>query len=151
MLRVCNRTNQQTKKNDHLDILTLLDKCTYILKDDKIALRIEVKDQGNPRVIDLLNRYKKKGSDLQELQLELRKLLHEIKGTRKNLLNEESITLIKRAKSNDKLKENSKRTQDFLVHHQSPKPKPHDTNRIVPLATSDLVFLKAKPSPLPLH
>jgi hypothetical protein len=32
------------KKNDHLDILTLLDKCNYIMKDDKIILRYEVKE-----------------------------------------------------------------------------------------------------------
>lgn len=42
----------------------------------------------------------------------MRKVLNEIKGIKKNLPNEESNNLIKRAKSKDKIsiKENSKRT-----------------------------------------
>ena len=168
MLRTCNRTNAQLRKNDYLDILTLLDKCNYILKDDKIILRYEVKEQSNQKVIDLLNRYKKKGSDLQELQLELRKLLNEIKGGKKpNLPSDESNNLIKRARSKDKIsiKENNtrrvppfeetyaieylyqtKQIRSLLIRNQSPKQKLADTNRTVTLANSELLFSKGKRS-----
>ncbi|CAD8185743.1 unnamed protein product [Paramecium pentaurelia] len=69
------------KKPDNLEILTLLDNCTLIFKDDRIALRNMVKE-GNQDVIAILNHYKK-GNNLKDLSTDLRKYLRR-KGDKEN-------------------------------------------------------------------
>ncbi|CAD8170259.1 unnamed protein product [Paramecium pentaurelia] len=69
------------KKPDNLEILTLLDNCTLIFKDDRIALRNMVKE-GNQDVIAILNQYKK-GNNLKDLSTDLRKYLRR-KGDKEN-------------------------------------------------------------------
>ncbi|CAD8202321.1 unnamed protein product [Paramecium pentaurelia] len=79
------KSSQQTTKNpkkpDNLEILTLLDNCTLIFKDDRIALRNMVKD-GNQDVISILNNYKKI-TNHKEMSTELRKYLRK-KGEKEN-------------------------------------------------------------------
>ncbi|CAD8203793.1 unnamed protein product [Paramecium octaurelia] len=79
------KSSQQTKKNpkkpDNLEILTLLDNCTLIFKDDRIALRNMVKD-GNQDVIAILNTYRKI-SNSKQMSTELRKYLRK-KGEKEN-------------------------------------------------------------------
>ncbi|CAD8107386.1 unnamed protein product [Paramecium sonneborni] len=69
------------KKPDNLEILTLLDNCTLIFKDDRIVLRNMVKD-GNQDVIAILNHYKK-GNNFKDLSTDLRKYLRK-KGDKEN-------------------------------------------------------------------
>ncbi|KAM3135324.1 hypothetical protein pb186bvf_012622 [Paramecium bursaria] len=66
-------STRAAKKPDNLDILTIIDNCTQIFKDDRIILRNMVKD-GNLQLIALLQNYKK-GSVTKELQTELRKFI----------------------------------------------------------------------------
>ncbi|CAD8115193.1 unnamed protein product [Paramecium sonneborni] len=79
------KTSQQTAKNpkkpDNLEILTLIDNCTLIFKDDRIILRNMVKD-GNQDVIQILNHYKKINNP-KEMSTELRKYLRK-KGEKEN-------------------------------------------------------------------
>ncbi|CAK88814.1 unnamed protein product (macronuclear) [Paramecium tetraurelia] len=69
------------KKPDNLEILTLLDNCTLIFKDDRITLRNMVKE-GNQDVIAILNNYKK-GNNFKDLSTDLRKYLRR-KGDKEN-------------------------------------------------------------------
>ncbi|CAD8103465.1 unnamed protein product [Paramecium sonneborni] len=75
MLKVSNKS----RKNEQLDTIQIIDKCTKIMKEDRLQLRQMVKDE-NLKLIELITKHKKK-NDLNDLQSELRKFLKDKKGS----------------------------------------------------------------------
>ena len=131
MLKILNRhlpnTNSNNKvppkKSDNLDLLALIDKCTQILREDRILLRSALKDQQSTRLLDTLSRFKKRGGeDLGELQIELRRMVNELKGKRsmaspepkdfKKKSSKENQCLLSPVGPQRKTKENSNRSMD---------------------------------------
>ncbi|CAK94967.1 unnamed protein product (macronuclear) [Paramecium tetraurelia] len=73
MLKVSNKS----RKNEQLETIQAIEKCTKIMKEDRLQLRQMVKDE-NVKLIELIAKHKKK-NDLNDLQQELRKFLKEKK------------------------------------------------------------------------
>ncbi|CAK73673.1 unnamed protein product (macronuclear) [Paramecium tetraurelia] len=75
MLKISNKS----RKNEQLETIQVIEKCTKIMKEDRLQLRQMVKDE-NVKLIELVAKYKKR-SDLNDLQQELRKFLKDKKGS----------------------------------------------------------------------
>ncbi|CAD8089588.1 unnamed protein product [Paramecium sonneborni] len=75
MLKISNKS----RKNEQLETIQVIEKCTKIMKEDRLQLRQMVKDE-NIRLIELVAKHKKR-NDLNDLQQELRKFLKDKKGS----------------------------------------------------------------------
>ncbi|CAD8148450.1 unnamed protein product [Paramecium octaurelia] len=75
MLKVSNKS----RKNEQLETIQVIEKCTKIMKEDRLQLRQMVKDE-NVRLIELVAKHKRR-NDLNDLQQELRKFLKDKKGS----------------------------------------------------------------------
>ncbi|CAD8064678.1 unnamed protein product [Paramecium primaurelia] len=75
MLKISNKS----RKNEQLETIQVIEKCTKIMKEDRLQLRQMVKDE-NVKLIELVAKYKKR-NDLNDLQQELRKFLKDKKGS----------------------------------------------------------------------
>ncbi|KAL4456857.1 hypothetical protein ABPG74_014495 [Tetrahymena malaccensis] len=65
-------------KHEQMELLTLLDKCTQIMKDDRLNLRNLIKDGQGQEVEEIILKHKKK-QDIQNLTLDLRKYINKTK------------------------------------------------------------------------
>ncbi|KAL4508502.1 hypothetical protein ABPG72_003806 [Tetrahymena utriculariae] len=65
-------------KHEQMELLTLLDKCTQIMKDDRLNLRNLIKEGQGQEVEEIILKHKKK-QDIQNLTLDLRKYINKTK------------------------------------------------------------------------
>ncbi|EAR99354.3 hypothetical protein TTHERM_00131220 (macronuclear) [Tetrahymena thermophila SB210] len=65
-------------KHEQMELLNLLDKCTQIMKDDRLNLRNLIKDGQGQELEEIILKHKKK-QDIQNLTLDLRKYLNKTK------------------------------------------------------------------------
>ncbi|CAD8068720.1 unnamed protein product [Paramecium sonneborni] len=75
MLKISNKS----RKNEQLETIQVIEKCTKIMKEDRLQLRQMVKDE-NVKLIELVAKHKRR-NDLNDLQQELRKFLKDKKGS----------------------------------------------------------------------
>ncbi|CAD8090164.1 unnamed protein product [Paramecium sonneborni] len=73
------KASNKSRKNEQLDTIQVIEKCTKIMKEDRLQLRQMVKDE-NLKLIELIAKHKRK-NDLNDLQQELRKFLKDKKGS----------------------------------------------------------------------